>query len=441
MNQKKKKNFIEDKNNRLSLEQQILEDKQIKKKKRQKRKSETNEKKETKFLNQEISQEIISQAKNQDIDEKNDNQEIKIDQKEIETNQQFSDTEEYELNFEEDQDFEEDEQLDIQPEDAEIFDRFIKKNKQNNSDENTENEKNLVDIILQKIHEKESHEQNQKKPKKAKGMNRKVIQVYSKIGEILKNYRSGKLPKAFNVIPALERWEEVIELTHPESWSPQAIRAATTIFVSSTNSQASADFFEIVLLPYIRDQLKNNKKLNLHLYEALKKALYRPAAFYKGVLFPLCESKTCTFREASIIGSVILHKSIPVLYSSAALLRLSQIDYSPGTIYFIKCILSKKYALPIRVINSLAGYFSSFSSQKEDLPVLWHQTLLLFVQSYKNDLTVGQKEAFFFLLRKKKHHLITQEIRRELQNAVPREEEEKDDLDQQINQILSLSKK
>ncbi len=33
----------------------------------------------------------------------------------------------------------------------------------------------------------------------------------------------------------------------------------------------------------------NAGKLNLHLYEALKKSLYKPAAFFKGVLFPLCE--------------------------------------------------------------------------------------------------------------------------------------------------------
>lgn len=33
----------------------------------------------------------------------------------------------------------------------------------------------------------------------------------------------------------------------------------------------------------------NQGKLNVHLYEALKKALYKPAAFFKGILFPLCE--------------------------------------------------------------------------------------------------------------------------------------------------------
>lgn len=32
-----------------------------------------------------------------------------------------------------------------------------------------------------------------------------------------------------------------------------------------------------------------NKKLSVQSYFALKKALYKPAAFFKGLLFPLCE--------------------------------------------------------------------------------------------------------------------------------------------------------
>ena len=31
------------------------------------------------------------------------------------------------------------------------------------------------------------------------------------------------------------------------------------------------------------------RKLNYHLYQALKKAMYKPAAFFKGILLPLCE--------------------------------------------------------------------------------------------------------------------------------------------------------
>jgi len=61
---------------------------------------------------------------------------------------------------------------------------------------------------------------------------------------------------------------------------------------------------------------------------ALKKALYKPGAFFKGILLPLCESGTCTLREAAIISSVITKVSIPILHSSAALMKLADMDYT-----------------------------------------------------------------------------------------------------------------
>lgn len=71
-----------------------------------------------------------------------------------------------------------------------------------------------------------------------------------------------------------------------------------------------------------------HKKLHFALYQALKKAVYKPAAFYKGILLPLCASGTCTLREAVIVGSVLQKVSIPVLHSSVALLKIAQMPYS-----------------------------------------------------------------------------------------------------------------
>lgn len=48
-------------------------------------------------------------------------------------------------------------------------------------------------------------------------------------------------------------------------------------------------FYMLVLLPMVRGDIHDHKKLNFHLYMALKKALYKPAAWYKGILLPLCE--------------------------------------------------------------------------------------------------------------------------------------------------------
>jgi essential nuclear protein 1 len=91
-------------------------------------------------------------------------------------------------------------------------------------------------------------------------------------------------------------------------------------------------------LERVRDDIRETKKLNYHLYMALKKALYKPAAFFKGILFPLCESGTCTLREAAIIGSVLAKVSVPVLHSSVALMRLAEMDYTGKSICYHSCL-------------------------------------------------------------------------------------------------------
>ena len=46
-------------------------------------------------------------------------------------------------------------------------------------------------------------------------------------------------------------------------------------------------FYNVYLLPRIRDEIEFYKKLNFHMMQCLKKALYKPAAFFKGILIPL----------------------------------------------------------------------------------------------------------------------------------------------------------
>merc|ERR1712216_207674 len=101
-----------------------------------------------------------------------------------------------------------------------------------------------------------------------------------------------------------------------------------------------------------------NKKLNFHLYVSLKKALYKPAAFYKGVLLPLCEDRP-SLKEATIVASVISKKSVPAVHSAAALMKLSMPYYGSHSIV-IRAILNKKYALPYRVIDAVVDHFMSF---------------------------------------------------------------------------------
>jgi essential nuclear protein 1 len=253
------------------------------------------------------------------------------------------------------------------------------------------------------------------------------------------------LPKPFKILPTVPHWEDILQITQPENWTPNACYEATKIFVSSTPTTAQK-FMEMVILERVREEIFETKKLNVHLFAALKKGLYKPAAWFKGFLFPLVGSGTCTLREAHIISGVLVRVSVPVLHSAAAIKGLCDIaaqessartEGGGATNIFIKALLEKKYALPFQVIDALVFHFLRFRSvdpasvRPEDvggameglsgagakemkLPVIWHQCLLAFAQRYRNDITEDQREALLDLLLTKGHSQIGPEVRREL---------------------------
>ncbi|NXR53617.1 BYST protein, partial [Hippolais icterina] len=284
----------------------------------------------------------------------------------------------------------------------------------------------LADIIMEKLTEKQTEVATALSEISGCPMPQldpRVLEVYRGVREVLSKYRSGKLPKAFKIIPALSNWEQILYITEPETWTAAAMYQATRIFSSNLKERMAQRFYNLVLLPRIRDDIAEYKRLNFHLYMALKKALFKPAAWFKGILIPLCESGTCTLREAIIIGSILTKCSIPVLHSSAALLKLAEMQYSGANSIFLRLLIDKKYALPFRVLDALVFHFLAFRTEQRLLPVLWHQSFLALAQRYKEDLSSEQKEALLELLKFHSHPQISPEIRRELMNSKTRDVE------------------
>jgi len=215
----------------------------------------------------------------------------------------------------------------------------------------------------------------------------------------------------------------------------QSTAAITKIFASNFNEKLAQRYYNLVLLPAVRADIAEHHKLNFHLWLSLKKALYKPTAFYKGVVIPLCESRDCTLREAIVICSVLSKVSIPPIPSSIALMKIAQMPYSGANSLFLKCLINKRYALPYRVIDALFDHFMRFRLETRELPVIWHQSLLAFAQRYKEEIEAGQKQQLKSLLREKSHHKITPEIRRELFSTKCRDQPapvEEDDIDMKV---------
>ena len=118
---------------------------------------------------------------------------------------------------------------------------------------------NLADLIMQKLAsgQFEDGDKMAKGPVKyedledgvASSLDPKVVAAYKSLGGILRQYRSGKLPKIFKIIPQIANWEEVLFLTKPEQWSPASTAEATKIFCSNLNGKMVQRFYNLVLLP------------------------------------------------------------------------------------------------------------------------------------------------------------------------------------------------
>ncbi|KAG1863704.1 Bystin-domain-containing protein [Suillus subluteus] len=302
---------------------------------------------------------------------------------------------------------------------------------------NSGERRTLADIIFAKLESGETNgvnvmqkvQQDQEHPDPALGLDPRLVESYSKLAIFLHGYKSGPLPKFFKVIPSLPAWARVLALTRPENWSPHACRAATRIFVSTMKPAQAQLFLSVVLLDAIREDIQSNKKLDVQYYECLKRALFKPAAFFKGIVFPMLENG-CTLKEAAIIASVVAKKKVPVLHSAAALLRIANMDYTGPNSLFIRVLIDKKYQLPYKVVDALVFHFIRLSNtykargrgDTQKLPVLWHQSLLAFCQRYSPDLTPDQKDALLDVIRVNPHLQIGVEVRRELVNSVARGE-------------------
>lgn len=338
---------------------------------------------------------------------------------------------------------EEEEVVEIDEEDAAMFEQYFKKADDFNS---VNGSYNLADKIMASIREKEMELSNkgmdeddneggfaEPAPRVQEGVElpEKVIRAYTTVGSILKTWTHGKLPKLFKVIPSLKNWQDVLYVTNPEEWSPHIVYEATKLFVSNLQAKEAQKFINMVLLDRFRENIETtpDHSLNYHIYRAIKKSLYKPSAFFKGFLFPLVESG-CNIREATIAGSVLAKVSVPVLHSSAALSYLLRLPFTPATTVFIKILLDKKYALPYQTVDDCVYYFMRFrilddGSNGDDatrtLPVIWHKAFLVFAQRYKNDITQHQRDFLIETVRQRGHRDIGPEIRRELLAGSSRE--------------------
>ena len=73
------------------------------------------------------------------------------------------------------------------------------------------------------------------------GLDPKVVEVYQGVGVLLSRYTTGKLPKAFKIIPNLRNWEEV----RPPVWIDRPRSAAPVSIMICIGQQNRCPHFEL----------------------------------------------------------------------------------------------------------------------------------------------------------------------------------------------------
>jgi len=417
----------------MPLEAQLLDDKAVKQKLRKNAKMKTHQDDEEEAIPRAMSNKILGEAKSQM--EEIEQEVLGVTEK---SNAAFigntklnaaayhaSDSEGEEEDFSDTEDFAG--EVEITDEDAALIERFMNPDAQE--------PRTLSDLIMERIRDAETSGtrvgdagmEGEGTMAPVPGVDEKVQEVYTEVGRLLTRYRGGKVPKALKIIPSLHNWEEVLYITAPDQWTPHAMYQATRLFASNLNPKMAQRFYNLVLLPACRADIKRNKRLHFALFQALKKSVYKPGAFYKGLMLPLCASGNCTVREAVIWSSLLARVSIPVLHSSVAVMKVAEMSYSGVNSFFLAQLLNKKYALPHRVINALADHFCRFENEERALPVVWHQSLLTFLQRYQTDIRKEDKVRIKAAIKTHHHYLLTPEIRRELAQGRSRGEHPTED--------------
>jgi len=96
----------------------------------------------------------------------------------------------------------------------------------------------------------------------------------------------------------------------------------------------------------------------------LIKALYKTNAWFKGILFQFCDKST-NQRELKVIESLLSKMSIPVISSSVALIKMTEMEPSSAILHYLRALVSKNYSFPKKVLTVLTNYLLQFENLED----------------------------------------------------------------------------
>ncbi|CAL6054643.1 Bystin [Hexamita inflata] len=224
--------------------------------------------------------------------------------------------------------------------------------------------------------------------------------VYSQLAPILKQYRSGILPKLLKWVPSSKLWFQILEMTNFECWSPQAMYGLTRLFIASLPEDQSYIYISHILVPACQQDLKQTQKLNIHYFNALIKSKYRCFAFFRGVVFFAVEhSQSSAFVK--VVNAAVQKCSFPRTAIIPAFIQLIQMEPNPALYAVLASLITKNYSLPEGLLNDILGFYEKTSNMNQTL--VWHDGLLRFSRIYAGVLN-GEQQVRLYQTAKRCFH-------------------------------------
>ncbi|CAH8584006.1 unnamed protein product [Heterobilharzia americana] len=234
--------------------------------------------------------------------------------------------------------------------------------------------------------------------------------------DVLRHYRSGPLPKTVKMLPHLVGWETLLEMLKPLEWSVHTYPRIVKVFASKGHEPAH-HFYELYLLPKVKQDIEENRRLCFHLFEALIRSMFRPEEFISGVYLPWVQSEMSK-TEGLILSNLIKRATLKSRFAAVALALTLEEEFSIPRSMVIETFLTKKYHLPEAAVLKVIDYFISFDkdctayfTDEKRMPLTWFKSLLVFLEFYRHCIGSDEREKLLKLCRRHEHPQITQEIR------------------------------
>lgn len=224
--------------------------------------------------------------------------------------------------------------------------------------------------------------------------------------DVLTHYRSGPLPKTVKMLPHLPGYDSLLEMLSPLDWTYHVYPKMVKVFSAKGGQQAMQyfllyffisfivvsscefiylfllSFYENYLLPKVRNDISENRRLCVQLFDSLILSIFRTEEFLSSIFLPWIrvgilsiysvESYFClkTYRacllqsemtktEGIILSHLVRKASIKAHFSSVALVLVLEEEFSIPRSMVIEAILRKRYFLPEKAIACLVKYFVS----------------------------------------------------------------------------------